>query len=246
MCTVSFLPKGKEDFILTSNRDEGINRKSAENPSFHPWKSDTLLFPKDGEAGGTWIGIAEKKRMACLLNGAFSWHKHQPPYRHSRGLVVKDSLVDPSIHHFLYHYPLNEIEPFTLLLVDWSSDFQFWELVWDGQTKHIRLLPRKPLIWSSSTLYTDEMKALRVEWFSQWIQENPSFEKEKITHFHLNAGVGDPITNLITERGFLRTVSNTCVVKRSDVLTIDYQDLVKKTSSEMEWNLAIISKSQKC
>ena len=30
-----------------------------------------VLFPKDGEKGGTWIGVSNKKRTLCLLNGAF-------------------------------------------------------------------------------------------------------------------------------------------------------------------------------
>ena len=47
-----------------------------------------------------------------------------------------------------------DIEPFTLVLVDWSNELETYELVWDGLIKHFNKLPQEPKIWSSSTLYT--------------------------------------------------------------------------------------------
>ena len=86
MCTVSFLPL-ENGFILTSNRDERALRKKAIFPSYQESKAGTVIFPQDGEAGGTWFATADT-RMICLLNGAFKSHEKQPPYRHSRGKVV--------------------------------------------------------------------------------------------------------------------------------------------------------------
>ncbi|MBK9018424.1 MAG: NRDE family protein [Saprospiraceae bacterium] len=39
----------------------------------------SLIFPRDTAAGGTWIAASDTNRVACLLNGAFVKHKHQPP-----------------------------------------------------------------------------------------------------------------------------------------------------------------------
>ncbi|MBT3871232.1 MAG: hypothetical protein HOF75_01215 [Flavobacteriaceae bacterium] len=61
MCTVSFIPKTKGDFILTSNRDESPNRNKIP-PNFYDLNNTSLLFPKDEIAGGNGIGASDKKR----------------------------------------------------------------------------------------------------------------------------------------------------------------------------------------
>ena len=43
MCTVSFIPKTKGDFILTSNRDESPNRNKIP-PNFYDLNNTSLLF----------------------------------------------------------------------------------------------------------------------------------------------------------------------------------------------------------
>ena len=89
MCTVTFLPKGDTDFILTSNRDEDPSRASlalvAESVG-----SQIVHFPKDPKAGGTWFASNKSDFTLCVLNGGFEKHKHNPPYRLSRGLMVLD------------------------------------------------------------------------------------------------------------------------------------------------------------
>ena len=51
-----------------------------------------FCFPKDAAAGGTWIGVSEKKRLICLLNGGFTAHTREESYRLSRGVVVTQLL----------------------------------------------------------------------------------------------------------------------------------------------------------
>lgn len=97
MCTVTYLPVST-GFVLTQNRDEAPTR-SPQIISKEKRFGTELLFPKDTKAGGTWIATARDGRTACLLNGAFEKHKHEPPYRLSRGLVLLDFLDGPS-HSF--------------------------------------------------------------------------------------------------------------------------------------------------
>ena len=54
MCTVTFLPKAKGNFILTSNRDEDPQRASFEL-SRQTIGGRPVHFPKDPKAGGTWL-----------------------------------------------------------------------------------------------------------------------------------------------------------------------------------------------
>src|SRR5579871_6575106 len=128
MCTVTYLPT-PTGYILTSNRDEALVRKPAEIPDSVAIGNCQVLFPRDGEAGGTWIATADNGRTVCLLNGAFTRHKHNPPYRKSRGLVVLDFFTLPNAKAFADSYDLTGIEPFTILVIEKSM---LYELRWDG------------------------------------------------------------------------------------------------------------------
>ena len=128
MCTVTLFPTSDNDFVLTSNRDEAPNRISLE-PDFYNIENTTLLFPKDKVAGGTWIGVSEKNRVICLLNGGFKIHKRQPKYRVSRGVVTKDLLITDNIERCIENYNFDDIEPFTVVVADWNSKLKFYELV---------------------------------------------------------------------------------------------------------------------
>ncbi len=223
MCTVSFIPKGNSDFIFTSNRDETPLRKTL-SPQVYEVDGVQLLFPKDEEGGGTWIGVSENERLVCLLNGGFDLHRRTPPYRLSRGQVVKDFLMETDVKT-LFAYDLENIEPFTLLLVDWKSTLVFYELVWDGKDRHVTKLPIAPRIWSSSTLYTDEMKELRRDWFATFMQES-KIDDASVMDFHLKGGVGDKNIDTVMDRGFVKTVSVTQVVKKVDQLSMRYDNLL--------------------
>ncbi len=91
MCTVTYLPIGNDQFILTSNRDESPMRKTIA-PKKYDEQGIALVYPKDELAGGTWIGLSEKNRLVCLLNGGFEIHERKGPYAMSRGLIVRKIL----------------------------------------------------------------------------------------------------------------------------------------------------------
>ena len=92
MCTVTIFPKSNNDFVLTSNRDEAPYRISLA-PKVYSYNGIKMLFPKDEISGGTWIGVSEKNRLVCVLNGGFELHKRKPDYRLSRGIMAKDFLA---------------------------------------------------------------------------------------------------------------------------------------------------------
>src|SRR6476619_3650958 len=114
MCTVSFVPFTKNHFILTSNRDETTARGLASSPVIIEKETYKLVCPIDPLASGTWIAASNYGDMICLLNGAFKRHKHLPPYRKSRGLVVLDYFDTGEPEKFAAEYDLSNIEPFTM------------------------------------------------------------------------------------------------------------------------------------
>lgn len=225
MCTVTYLPLGNNDFILTSNRDETPLRKTIP-PKDYLENNVELTYPKDELAGGTWIGLSERKRLVCLLNGGFVKHQRNDYYKMSRGVIVKKVLSEVDAVAFINNFDFTDIEPFTLILVDWKSELNTYELVWDGIQKHFKKLPQEPVIWSSSTLYTKEMKSSREEWFSNWLQENSLFLQEEILEFHQNESLGDIGTSPKMKREFVETVSITSVKKENSSVNMLYKDLL--------------------
>ncbi|NNF01694.1 MAG: hypothetical protein HKN22_03345 [Bacteroidia bacterium] len=230
MCTVSFLPLSNSGFILTSSRDEAFDRASA---SFPFTKSIALhqevVYPLDPQGTGTWVA-SSKNSTVCLLNGAQVKHKHRPPYRHSRGLVVTGFYEYENAKDFYENFDLHDIEPFTLLMLEHQNkDLVFNELLWDGNEKVIRSVDTSnPNIWSSVTLYTDEVISERRSWFKDWLKENKNYDVEKIRNFHHFGGSGNDEISIKMKRGSkLGSLSITSILKSNTDQAMYYEDLEK-------------------
>lgn len=224
MCTITFIPKPDGGFILTSNRDEAPGRDTLP-PKIYEEDATKLLYPKDAVAGGTWIGISDKHRVVCLMNGGFVAHERKPTYRKSRGLVVKDWLKATDLNYKIEKYNFLDIEPFTAVVVVWRPKVKIFQIVWDGTVSHFSEEPSVPQIWSSSPLYPQPLQLKRERWFSDFLlqAENPS--EEQILQFHKTAGEGDPKVNLVMDRGFIKTKSITQISKHQGKVQMYYEDL---------------------
>ncbi len=223
MCTVTITYKGNNDFVLTSNRDEAPNRISL-TPDFYDINGVNALYPKDKLSGGTWIGVSEQNRLVCVLNGGFEIHERKAEYRKSRGVVAKDFMVASAIVDEIEAYNLNDIEPFTTVIIDWNNSLQFFELVWDGSKKHFSRLPFEPKVWSSSTLYNQKMKTERLQWFNDF-KLKKNLNAESLLEFHKEAGAGNSNYGVIMDRGFVKTTSITQVKKIGDAVYMSYENL---------------------
>jgi len=228
MCTVTYLPIGEADFILTSNRDEQPSRKTIE-PKDYFEDGVKLKYPKDELAGGTWIGLSDKNRLVCLLNGGFETYKREASYKMSRGIIVKAILKSDDFKSYINNFDFVGIEPFTIVLLDWNTELKAYELVWDGAEKHFSELKKKPKIWSSSTLYTQEEKSLRKKWFADWLENQSEFTQEEILKFHHNSEIGTPENSIKMKRSYVETVSVTSIKKSSQEIAMNYQNFVSTT-----------------
>ncbi len=232
MCTVTYLPLGNNNFILTSSRDVPFIREKASYPKKYVEDGVEMYYPIDGKAEGTWIGTSSKKRLICLLNGGFEYHTSRASYKKSRGIIVKDLLKVDNIHNELHNIDLKGVEQFTITIVDWKTTLELIEFVWDGMTKHIKTLSQEPHIWSSSTLYDESIKQLRLDWFASW-QKDKDFNQENILKFHHTAGIGDSNIDVIMDRGLGGTVSITSVKKEQNSIIMNYEDILD-TNKEIE------------
>ncbi|UAB81440.1 NRDE family protein [Marixanthomonas sp. SCSIO 43207] len=223
MCTLTFIPIENDGFILTSNRDEAPGRNTIE-PKRYQEGGTKLLFPKDELAGGTWIGVSDKKRLVCLLNGGFTAHERKDEYRMSRGILVIDLLTAKDAISEINKYDFAGIEPFTVVMIDWENHLRIFELVWDEHTIHFTEKPLAPQIWSSSLLYTSEMKQKREKWFSSFLFENLKPDTSDLLRFHKTAGEGNTETDIVMDRGFVKTKSIT-QIKKMEGIEMRYEDL---------------------
>ena len=232
MCTVTLVPlKEKCTFVLTSNRDEAPQRETLP-PQLYLEDGVRLVYPKDMEAGGTWLGISQRKRLLCLLNGGFSKHEREVPYRMSRGVVVKELLLAIDFEAAVLKTDLQGVEPFTLVTVEWQSDLRFFELVWDGRRRHFKRLPIRSHIWSSSPLYEPEVREKRKLMFKE------RFEKKmpgpsSLLEFHESAGIEDPWNALVMDREFVRTRSISQIGLQQGKIEFFYRDLQTHQESLM-------------
>jgi len=232
MCTVSFIPKSNGDFILTSNRDESPKRNTI-SPKIYEYNNTKLLYPKDEIAGGTWIGISDKKRLICLLNGGFQSHIPKDSYRLSRGLIVKKLLTVNNAVSEIDLIDLLDIEPFTIILVEYANGLNIYELVWDGKNKYFSEKELKPTIWSSSLLYSKTIKNKRENWFEDFIKNINNPNEIDILNFHKNAGEGNEKSNIIMNLGFVRTKSITLFKREGNTNLMKYEDLQTGVTKEM-------------
>lgn len=233
MCTVSFIPV-KDKIFLTSNRDEKQLRKPALLPAFYYGNGSGLLYPKDATAGGSWISLQQNGHAAVLLNGAFTKHVSQPPYRLSRGIVFLDIIGAARPSYAFTRINLHNIEPFTLIIFENNC---LYECRWDGQQKYCRQLQNyRPHIWSSATLYTPEVVAKREEWFIKWLDKNPTPTQEDILQFHQFTGDGDVNNDLVMNRdGKMLTVSVTGIELSKNRGNMHYIDLQTNTHTKQQF-----------
>ncbi|HET9826181.1 MAG TPA: NRDE family protein [Chitinophagaceae bacterium] len=223
MCTVTFIPV-RDKFFITSNRDEKYSRRQAIPPAVYQFESGKIIFPKDGDAGGSWIAMHENGNAAVLLNGAFEKHIPQPPYRLSRGQIFLHLVASENPVRRFDRVTLDRIEPFTLIVIERGDLF---ECRWDGNRKHCRQLRNwRHHIWSSATLYTEEVVRKREQWFAGFLNKNPNPTQEDILHFHRFSGNGDRANDLKMEReGLYSTVSITSILLTADRGAMKYLDL---------------------
>jgi Transport and Golgi organisation 2 len=226
MCTVSFV-RTNNAVIITSNRDEHIGRENATAPAIQILQDKKIIFPKDARAGGTWFAAADNGTVAVLLNGALKKHIAKPPYRKSRGLILLEIIESDQPLLFFSELNLDHIEPFTVVLYQPGL---LHELRWDGTSKH----QRQPdisgnHIWSSSTLYSDEIIVQREDLFQQFIQSPvAAITAERIYGFHAGNNGDEENGFIINRQTGMKTFSITQAIINNNTVNFLHTDLLQQ------------------
>lgn len=224
MCTVSFVnTNGK--IIITSNRDEKIIRPNAIEPKNYLINNKNIIFPKDSKAGGTWYAIDEHSNILVLLNGAEEKHILKDSYRKSRGLIVLELISSFSPLQEWINIDLQNIEPFTIVLFE---NQKLYQLRWNETEKETTALDtNQSHIWSSSTLYSKEIREKRAHWFYTFLDIKPEVNEEELFNFHRYTETENKEHGLVINRNdILKTLSITQTVIETNKVAIHYNDLI--------------------
>jgi uncharacterized protein with NRDE domain len=224
MCTVSFIPLNKDQFILTSNRDESTARGLASMPEIKFLNDQQILLPVDPLGKGSWIAVSNSGWMCCLLNGAFERHHHQPPYRNSRGLVVLDFFSYHDERKFCEQYSLDGIEPFTLVMASVFPQKKLLELRWDGMKKYVQLCSIDQIhVWSSATLYSEKVHHEKEKKFVDAAKKITSPSPETLIDLHSQFKYEDWVKG--SDRVHqVATLSTTSVLASPSYFEMHYKD----------------------
>jgi uncharacterized protein with NRDE domain len=234
MCTVSFV-RSNDKTIITSNRDEQVLRPSAVEPKNYLINNKNIIFPKDKKEGGTWYAIDEFSNVIVLLNGANEKHIIKDSYRKSRGLIVLDLISAESPKEFWQTIDLENIQPFIIVLFE---NERLYQLQWNELEKSaIELDVNQSHIWSSTTLYSKEVREKREDWFYNFLDTTrgeaelsvakPQVDENEMFNFHRYTEEKNPENGLVINRNdFLKTLSITQAIIENNKVEIHYKDLV--------------------
>jgi hypothetical protein len=225
MCTVTYIPRGNSSFVLTHNRDESVKRRIASPPVSRMINGMSHLYPVDPEGKGTWVGISETGRVASLLNGGDQKHSHNPPYRHSRGLIIPEYFTYPSFIEFYYNFDFVGLEPFTLLVFEDGHIFE--TILNENGVKYRSLNPEKPFIYLSTPLYSRRSRDRKQDRFLEWYLANPAKGENDILEFHReNMFENETDKSQIPAGHILKTVSITSISHIPNDTEMFYLDLL--------------------
>ncbi len=215
--------------IITANRDESPERKSADFPAKAVKESQSAFYPQDGDKGGTWIASTSSGKVVNLMNGAFEAHQSNPPYRKSRGLVLLDAFDYESFERFSFQASFEGIEPFTMVCFEpFRNGNLLAELRWDGRYQHYQTLdPDKPYLWTSASLYSQKSHDARNQYFHQYLATESFIDSGELMDLHREMAMGCFEADF-SEDGNLppvQTLSCTQVEISKQVRIMRYRDL---------------------
>lgn len=166
MCIVSFY-RNEDEFVLTHNRDEEINRSSSNEIVEQQRFSKTYFSPVDERAKGTWMFYSEQY-VACILNGGIEKPLHfKEEYRESRGIILLDLLKYDSVNEFIDSENLSEIAPFTIFVFERITKNAYL-LFWNEDELSVKDVSQEKIVtWCSSTLYSSERRTEINDVFNQ-------------------------------------------------------------------------------
>jgi uncharacterized protein with NRDE domain len=238
MCTVTYI-KYNDQYYFTSNRDENINRQSALHPQKNVYENFSLYYPVDPVGKGTWFCVKNDGTICILLNGAQKKHVSNGFYLKSRGIVLLELMNNQNIVLGWEEMNLEKIEPFTIITF---LNGALSQLRWNGTEKEsIELNADEAHIWSSATLFTEEIIVQRKTWFEAFLKDNAfTIDGNKMLSFHADTQKENTENGLQIKRSnnILTKNITQCVLRKND-FTITHLDLLADEKTILEDEIVV-------
>ena len=234
MCTVTHWPL-QGGFILTSNRDENASRNAEKIQKTVSKSGEEIYYPVDKSSGGSWFAASDNGRCGCILNGAFAPYDVLQKWPKSRGLMLLELFEYSSATDFCREFDFESVAPFTLVFR--TSDQL--EVIRSSGTEFVRenLNSLQKYIWSSVTLYPEEIRNLRSNWFHKFVRDHPQASAEELFTFHSGQPFGDGENDFIMNRGGkVQTISITQMKCELSSGKLVHNDLVSGRNFTFRFN----------
>lgn len=215
MCTVSVIPLGA-GFRVVCNRDERHERADASTPRWRSIRGVRVIYPADGEAGGTWIAASERGVVLALLNVNLAPDAREAGRpragRHSRGKLIP--LLAPSADAVaaidaLREMDLDAFEPFRMVSVDRAGGtLRVLDARWDRRDLTLGRIDAAAACFVSSGL-GDERALPRLDLFRELVVRSGTPDSQDA--FHNHAWPDRREISVMMHRDEARTVSVTGV-----------------------------------
>lgn len=223
MCTVSFVPV-KGQYIFTFNRDERPERYTPHFIRHKKLAQKEIYFAQDSKSGGSWFVADSLGNVLMLFNGAFKKHIKAAAYKKSRGLILMEIAAAEDMLLCFKNISLDEIEPFSIVLFE---NKKLYRLTWNGMYKSgTQLLNQTSYIFSSATLYSDDVQHQRRQWLCKFLQQTAEVNSSTVFSFHAGYNANDKENGLVIERrDSCSTLSISQVVISDDLIQLLHKDL---------------------
>lgn len=225
MCTLSWLPH-PDGYSFWHGRDERTTRLPAEPPSVVRRGGLRALAPRDGDAGGTWVGVNERGLTLGLANlyppeGIVAAGGMLPKGKVTRGRIVDELLAAPDAKEAarrLDDMDLPLFAPFTLAVLEPGSAPRLHR--WDGTELGRRTVETPGLLLTSSGggRRVEEIRQAEYE----RLAPGPRPDAEAIDRLHRTHIPGLPADSFCMHREEAETVSLTRVEVRADGIRMIY------------------------
>jgi hypothetical protein len=222
MCTsIIYRDILNSEFGMGFNRDESVKRKPASDPLEENSKGIKILYPVDGDYGGTWIGVNSKNKIYALLN---LYEANLKILRNptSRGFLVKNLLKEEIDFGFFSKENLISYYPFRILEVTLENTRI---LSWDGETVNLVQNCENWKVIASSFVLGAEAEDIRAKTFADEFSNKDSMDFENTFSAFLTCHIPEKgAKSPCMHRREAHTVSNTIISIKQNKIKLLYKN----------------------
>ncbi len=183
--------------------------------------------PVDGDYGGTWIWVNERRLTVCILNNypAQSHGSENQPAHASRGHLLRDLASCQymnDIEERLTGRSLTPYKPFFLVAL--LPDQPALQWTWSGHELSCRKVEDDDLPLTTSSFKTEEIIDKRVEEYRRGLPLEIPTSKEFLKNYHYSESSKRSAVTVCMEREDAQTVSMSRITVDEANIVFSYRD----------------------